>query len=260
MKKRIVSFILVLVMVIGLMPTVVLAASTTRFAGGSGTKNDPYLISNKTHLDNVRNYLSAHFKMTADIEFTDADFKYGGGFYNSGKGWMPIGMNLDSAFTGTFDGNGFAIKNLYINISSSASTEYAYAGLFGYNKGTIKNLGLVDGEVLSSFPSVSFAGSIAGFNEGAIENCYNTGNVSASSDDSYAYAGGIAGWSAGEIINCYNTGAVAALSSSSESYAYSYAGGVAAENGGTIKNCYNTGAVSATSLYCSACDGGIVGY
>ena len=102
MKKRIISFVLVIVMAIGLMPTFTFAANTIDFAGGSGTQSDPYLIAAKAHLNNVRKYLGAHFKLMCDIDFN--------GLY-----WSPIGTEA-SAFTGTFDGNGFTIKNLNIYI------------------------------------------------------------------------------------------------------------------------------------------------
>ena len=63
-------------MVLAYMPQLpVLAASNTSdFAGGSGTSTDPYLIETKEHLNNVRNDLGAHYKMIADIIFTDADY------------------------------------------------------------------------------------------------------------------------------------------------------------------------------------------
>ena len=239
MKKRIISLMLILVMAIGLMPTVTFAANTTEFAGGSGTEADPYLISTKTHLNNVRNYLSAHFKMIADIEFTDADFAEGGDFYNNGKGFVPIGTDFSPAFTGCFDGNGYAIKNLYVKSTSN------YAGLFGYNKGTIKNLGLLDGNISSSSSSSSlYVGGITGYNYSVstITNCYNTGSVSATSSSLYSNAGGIAGYNDyGTITNCYNTGSISSFSSSSSN---SCAGGIAGYNyKGAITNCYNTGIV-----------------
>jgi len=62
-------------------------------------------------------------------------------------------------------------------------------GLFVYNSGVVKNLGMVAGSV-----SGSNAGGIAGYNSGTITNCYNTGIVSGSS-----YAGDIAGYNEGTI-------------------------------------------------------------
>ena len=268
--KKILALLLTLVMLVTVLPMgalTVSAESTTEFLGGDGTEESPYLISNKTHLNNVRNHPGSHFKMVADIVFTEADFAEKGDYYNNGQGWQPIGTGENTSFTGVFDGDGHTIKGLYVNIQTT--DEYIYAGLFGYNEGTIKNLGMLDGSVSASSDSSSYAGGIAGYNfYGTISNCYNMGNVSASSDsysDSYSSssAGGIAGENDGTISNCYNTGSASALvSSSSSSFSSSSsAGGIAGENDGTISNCYNTGSVSATATSTSSSShaGGIAG-
>ena len=86
-KKRFFSYILSAALIFTMIPVQLLTVcaqgidnvvtalteNTTEFLGGNGTEENPYLISNKTHLNNVRNYLDAHFKMVADIEFTEAD-------------------------------------------------------------------------------------------------------------------------------------------------------------------------------------------
>ena len=102
MKKtlecRVIAMLLAVIMVFTVMPVTALPANaatatgnTNEFAGGTGTAEDPYLVSTKEHLNNVRFYLSAHFKMINDIEFADADFAEGGMFYNGGDGWEPLG-------------------------------------------------------------------------------------------------------------------------------------------------------------------------
>ncbi|MBO5870238.1 MAG: hypothetical protein J6Q89_05755, partial [Clostridia bacterium] len=253
--QKLFAMLLVAVMVISVLPMGSLSVFATvgEFAGGDGTEGNPYLIANKTQLNNVRYYFDASFKLIADIEFDDSDFEEGGDFYNDGAGFVPIGMK-NYPFTGTFDGDGHVIKNLYVNIETDTTI---YAGLIGYNKGTIKNLGMIDGNVSATSPnSHAYAGGIAGYNDyGTITNCYNTGKVSATSSSSYAYAGGIAGYNYCETTeNCYNTGNVSATSSKS----HAYAGGIAGKNYGTITNCYNTGDVSASSSPAYA--GGIAGH
>ena len=86
------------------------------YAGGSGTKNDPYLISNDMELAklarDVNNgntsqaFLGKYFMLTQDIDL-------------SGGIWMPIGKyyndgNGNRLFFGKFDGNGHVIKNMHI--------------------------------------------------------------------------------------------------------------------------------------------------
>ena len=256
--KRFLSFLLVLAIMASLMPanlfSVTVNAATTRFAGGNGTEANPYLIENKEHLNNIRYYLSAHYKMIADIEFTDADFAEGGSFYNDGTGWLPIKSPTSSYtfFTGVLDGNGHSIYNLQINAESSTATS---VGLFAQNNGTIKNLGMEDGKILLTLSTdvYGYVGSIAGYNKSTISNCFNTCSVEVKGSIGNGQAGGIAGNNNnGSIANCYNTGMV---------YSSNYsAGGISSTNSGTIENCFNTGFIQAEkgdNTYCYA--GGICG-
>ena len=131
--KKLMSLLLIVVMFLSMAPMSIsfANAATDEFAGGSGTPSDPYLISTKYHLDNVRNHLDAHFKMIADIEFTDADFVESGDFYNNGDGWKPI-MDKDYSylysFTGAFDGDNHYIEGLHI---FGDSAKFEHVGLFG---------------------------------------------------------------------------------------------------------------------------------
>ena len=54
--KKILALLLTLVMLVTVLPMgalTVSAESTTEFLGGDGTEESPYLISNKTHLNNT---------------------------------------------------------------------------------------------------------------------------------------------------------------------------------------------------------------
>lgn len=252
--KKFLSLLLTFIMIISVLIIVPIRvnATSSEFLGGSGTIDDPYIISNKNHLNNVRNHLDSHFKLICDIEFGDADFTESGCFYNNNSGFIPIGTSSKNAFSGTFDGNGFAIKNLYINYELEEHT--VYGGLFGYTFGTIKNLSVLDGiiSVSAVAPTVytitsAYAGGIAGCNRGNIINCYTSCDVLAKSSvlssraTADSNAGGIVGTnSSGVIENCCNTGKVTASAEKNDD-----AGGIAGVNSsGIIFNCYNTGTIS----------------
>ena len=216
-------------------------------------------ISTPQELNAVRNDLSGKYYLTADIVFTKADFAEGGAFYNAGWGWRSIGSGPDDAFTGVFDGNGHTINGLYVNISGSGVI--SYAGLFGYNKGIIRNVGSLNGSIsVATSADTAYAGGIAAYNNATISNCYNTGSISVVASTT-AYAGGIVGNSYyGAIINGYNVGSVYASATMSRSYAY--AGGIVGYNYvGPIANCYDIGSVNAVvpSTYSSAYAGGVAG-
>ncbi len=225
----------------GSLPT---SAEAVLFAGGSGIESDPYLIETKEHLDNVRRDLGAHYQLVADVVFTEEDFAEGGAFYNDGIGWDPLGNRYDGMFTGTFDGNGFAIVGLCANrVNHYAAPR---VGVFGFNAGTITNLAVVGGSLVStSYRGESRVGGIAAENRGTIARCYNSAALMTSQ-----YGGGITGYNAGSITDCYNVGDV-----QTENRYETYGGGIAGGNSGTgrIVSCYNLGNVQGTW------SGGLVG-
>ncbi len=160
--------------------------------------------------------------------------------------WTPIGNSEENAYTGTFDGNGKTIENLYIN---NTTNDY-YQGLFGYlstdgdNIGTVQNLsvsGTVSGRI--------YVGGVVGLNLGSVEDCAFTGSVSGVSP-----VGGVVGWNSGSVINCYNTGEVSGSGW--------FVGGVVGYNigDGSVTNSYNTGAVSGLDSGSGNSVGGVVGY
>ena len=300
--KRIVSLITALVLIVSLMPTnlfsITANAVTSSFAGGSGTAVDPYLIETKEHLNNVRNNLSAHYKMIANVIFTDADFDTNGKFYNSGSGWIAIGdqsswsfVDKNDGFTGVFDGDGYTISGISIHVNAE---KVDYVGLFACNNGTIKNLTLRDSTISITGSNHVYAGSITGLNydgsilnsravdctvkststgasstaggivgftrsESKIQECYSTSNVCGESS-AYAYAGGIIGAGGGNITNCYNTGFVNVKYVGSSSFTTPGVGGiVGSAQSTTVTNCYNVGYISAYTANGSANVGGICG-
>ncbi|MBQ8731339.1 MAG: bacterial Ig-like domain-containing protein [Oscillospiraceae bacterium] len=272
--KKVLSLVLTIALTLSIIPTGLFsitanAQMTEEFAGGSGTAVDPYLIETKEQLNNVRNNLGAHYKLVADIFFEKEDFANDGNFYNNGHGFVPIGDSSDNAFTGTFDGNGFIIYNIYI---SNIDTDCA--GLFGRSDGTIKNLGMVYSDIRETHSSTCYAGGIVACNHGAITNCYNTGKVMAYCSNGYlaiSYVGGIAGINYGAIENCYNTGDIRA-DAGSYYRATVEVGGICGYNVLDVANCYNTGYVTGAAAihpadHISSADtrkttyaGGICGY
>jgi len=243
------------------------------FAGGTGSPEDPYLIATKEHLNNLRNHLDAHYKLTANIVFDESDFQEGGAFDNDGKGWEPIGT-LDQLFNGNFDGDGYTITRLYID----RSDEYGI-GFFGYTGegAVIENVGLEDVDIGGNYR----VGGLVGWNKGKISNVYVVGEVKGK-----GCLGGLVGQngsnsgSAAVISNSYTSGDVLAndqdwgigglVGENSEtgkiSSSYSVVtvdggsegeslGGLAGDNRGEITNSFAAGTVTGQSEYV----GGLIG-
>ncbi|PKK87534.1 MAG: hypothetical protein CVV63_00670 [Tenericutes bacterium HGW-Tenericutes-8] len=120
--------------------------ATTTLVGG--TEDNPRLIQTVEDFNNIKNDLSAFYRLEADLDFQNADFQ------------NTYGTN---AFQGKFDGNGHTIKNINMNLITS------YIGLFGYNKGTIKNLTIENVNLAFTTPTQN-VGIVAGKNAGLIDN------------------------------------------------------------------------------------------
>lgn len=156
-------------------------------------------------------------------------------FFSDWFFWTPIGKHEFNKYTGTFDGQGHTISGLYFescsNFYDQNSKDYDYQncdylsfGLFGFNSGTIKNVG-----VINSYFGWKYyrTGGICGENSGTIENCYNEGKVEGKGDDT----GGICARNFGTITNCYNLGTVIGEHVTGGVCGYTY-------DNGTITNCY----------------------
>ncbi len=123
------------------------------FDGGVGTRDRPFLVRTPTQLlglSKFSKYWDSHFLQTSDIDFhpnppenwagdgVDWDLD-GADDDTSTSGFSPIGLS-GSGFSGTYDGDGFEIKNLYIDRNSSDDV-----GLFGYTDGAmLTNVFLTD--------------------------------------------------------------------------------------------------------------------
>ena len=217
------------------------------FAGGNGTAENPYLISNPVQLDAVRNDLTAHYKMINDIDLAGwGDWEPIG--HNSGYFWFQTTPD-ETSFRGIFDGGGHVVKSMRIS-----NTEKTELGLFGaVNNGTIKNLGIANGNIDMNTDENYYgsAGGVVGYTSSStISNCYYSGNINTSVSGSagglglirsVSYVGGIVGNAKTTIIvNCYNIGNI-----STYAYNSAYAGGIVGD-GSPPSNCYSVGNISGT--------------
>lgn len=182
-------------------------------------------------LEEIRNNLSGHHILMNDLDSTTAGYdELAGPTANEGKGWHPIGGPGASGdgppFTGTFDGQGYEIRDLFISLPS-----IGYVGLFSIvgEGGHIEDIGIVNADVAAT----AYIGGLAGINKGTVSNSYFTGSVTAQS-----WAGGLVGQNDGSVSNSYSTSHVTGDSG---------AGGLMAANIGIVSNCYATGNVTGNS-------------
>ena len=210
-KKKLLGLLLAVFMVLTLAPTTARADVTTEkwtdfvatdFAGGTGTKDDPYQIANAQQLAKLaeevnsgvygKTHSGEYFKLTAPIDL-------------SGKRWVPIGYGNESShsFSGYFDGNNQVITGLYVDEQGNG----VCAGLFGNvaaisDEPVLKNIRIENatiyaGDSPDSSAHTYGAGVLAGnltilggssVSCIGVENCQGTGKV-----DSEMQAGGLLG-------------------------------------------------------------------
>ena len=210
-KKKLLGLLLAVFMVLTLAPTTARADVATEkwtdfaapdFAGGAGTKDNPYQIATAEQLAKLAKEVNSgipeqthsgeYFKLTAPIDL-------------SGKRWVPIGYGNESShsFSGFFDGNNQIITGLYVDERGNG----VCAGLFGavvaisdetvLKNFCIENAAIYAGDSPDSSAHTYGAGVLAGnltilggssASFIGVENCQGTGKV-----DSEMKAGGLLG-------------------------------------------------------------------
>ena len=129
---------------------------------GSGTALDPYRVGSCADLDDVRDDMTADYRLTSDIDCDVAPYD---------QGFAPIG-SIGNAFTGDLDGAGFEIRGLTIDSGLTG------CGLIGATNGsTITDLSLVEASVQCGTATGALVGQAENTQLSAIQvNATVTGN------------------------------------------------------------------------------------
>lgn len=245
-------------------------------SGGSGTQDDPWLISTAADLKALADYINSgkaadcdadadvcggignfhgyYFKQTADIDL-------------QGAAWDPIGYSDESGFyfSGHYDGGNHVIRNA---VSSGITDNgYALAGIFGsVYFGSISNLHIENVEFSAEGNNKqAFAGGLAGIVlDSEIANCSVSGSKLSSSraPSNSNRAGGLVGLSSvGKFTKC--------ASVNNEIKTTSYGGGFVgelndeyADGSSSFVDCYvadSTVTASSSNVQNSNCVGGFCG-
>lgn len=253
MRKRVISWLLTVVMVVSLLPTSVLAdtlaadqeqqtqqeqiapadTENTVPAGNEETQGQqepaPETPAPQMARSGGAALALAEGTVSSAKEFAEM---VAGGSYTLTKD-IIVTEPYASDFSGTFDGDGHTVT---LNITAST----ANVGLFSKLAGgaVVKNL-KVDGTVSGT---EGVAGIAAQANGATISGCINCAEISATQ----RHVGGIVGkMGGGTVENCYNTGAI----SSSRNRPAVNLGGIVGyiDESATVKNCYNVGEITVTN-------------
>jgi len=188
---------------------------------GSGTMDDPYIITTAEELDLMAervngsegSYASAWYELGADISYTHGtafnDHNFDGiGLYDDEAGvYQP--------FNGHFDGKGYTISGIRLYKGDEEEEDdngnlilvNSYKGLFGWidSGAEVKNVTLRDARITGH----TGVGGIVGLNSGTVVGCHVGSDViiHALAEDASDH-GGIAGYNMGIITGCVSAATV----------------------------------------------------
>jgi len=174
-------------------------------------------------LDDIRNNLSGSYILMNDLDSSTAGYEeLASPTANGGKGWQPIGPE-GNEFVGSFDGQGYEIRDLFID-----RPDEDFVGLFAVVEegGIVEDIGVVNVAVTGDV----FVGGLVGANAGNVSDSYCTGSVTGEYD-----VGGLVGVNAGNVSDSYSSGNV-----TSEEFV----GGLVGATWGTVSDSYSTGSVT----------------
>lgn len=201
---------------------------------GEGTQDNPYLIENTEDLIELSSIVNKgntckdiYFMLMDNIDFSSIE------------DYTTIANSNNLSFEGNFNGNEKSIENFNIDISNDET----FYGLFGNNKGTIKNLKVIS--TINFEETVTkndaYIGLVCAKNNGTIENCKVEGKIQIkiNNNDSNVKIAGITAENTGNILNS---------SSTVEINSNTTKAGICAINSSTITNCNNTGNIQETEV------------
>ena len=269
MRKRVISWLLTVVMVVSMLPTSVLADTLAadqeqqiqqEQIAPVDTENTVPAGNEETQEQQEQQEPAEEVPVSRSARSGGAALALAEGTVSSAKDFaeMEPGGNYQLTaditvtapyakdFTGTFDGNGHTVTLALENEAGECQALFSKIAA----SGKVQNLGIA-----GTVTGKKYVGGIAGKNAGSIENCKNTAAIKGASADG-RWIGGIAGETSNgsKILNCYNIGTI----SSDRSGKGVCLGGIAGNApSAKISNCYNAGQIvtKSTTNY-----GAIAGY
>ena len=227
------------------------AAEEPSFGGGTGTQEDPWLITSQGDLIALAEFLNSgkaeefdagnngigncqgyYFKQTADIDLT-------------GVAWEPIGYSGSYYFAGNYDGYGHSITNA-VSTGKVDPDGYATAGIFGWVAfGSVENLHVKNANFVATGQNeYSYVGGIAGVCYGSsIKNCSVVdSSLESKRNNNNNCAGSIVGYyTGGTFERC--------AAENNQVRTMAYGGGFVGE----VDDGYNVGNSTFTNCYVAKC-------
>lgn len=210
--------------------------NVSEFTGPLSRSLTEIKIRTPRHLYDLSRFSDYYTRRDTFHQLLDLDYsEYTGyGLFGSAEPYaqQPIGSSAEP-FVGTYNGDYHVIRYVVPEVSETAKRQYA--GLFGYSKGTLRNIvyemnpekpvSIALGSTVGSL----YVGALAGGSSGTIDNCAVSGvNLEALASGVDLYVGGLVGRNEGTVRSC--AAESARLAANCSSYARIYIGGLVGEN------------------------------
>jgi len=159
--------------------------------GMVGCTLPPRQIQDWYDLDAIRDNPAGRYRLMNDLHSASPGYwTLASRIGNYRKGWQPIGTS-SNPFTGSFDGQGYEISDLFINRPDEDEV-----GLFGSvdEGGIIEDVEVVNAAVTGK----QYVAGVVGNNSGTLSNCYFSGSVTGDQ-----YLGGLVGGNVGTVSNSH---------------------------------------------------------
>lgn len=221
--------------------------------------NDWHFIADWYDLRDIDNDLHGYHTLSNDLDINSP------GYDDLVKdGWNPIGDG-SNPFTGIFDGSGYRITDLIVDMPDASG--WTYAGLFGHTIGASFSDVSVEGEV--NLGGEGNAGMLVGnasendeYGVPGISDCNSSGAVNITSPGSGNAGGLVGGQLDGLLQDCYSTANVFVSTTANADKSYQCtAGGLLGygSRGLRINRSFATGDVSASGDVIALDEGGLLG-
>jgi hypothetical protein len=219
---------------------------------GSGTAGDPYQVANLGNLQWISEDASRwdkYYIQTADIDASETSASC----YNSGQGWYAIANG--SSFTGSYDGQGHTIDNLYINRSGDD-----FVGLFAnLSSATISNLNITNTNISGGW----YVGVLAAACDGstAVSNVHTSGSVNGYCWNYEVRMGGLIGYVQNSTTIDQCTSETFVYATDFVDFGMLYVGGLLGSSEGSMSRSAATGNIQIQAgMFTTMYVGGAIGY
>lgn len=290
MKKKVLSLLLTLCLVMTFVPMAAFAEGTSvdNWDGSADTSwYDGHETDTEYHITTAKQLAGLAQLVNTDpgtTNFAGKTFYLDNDLDLSGHEWISIGTGRggsdpEYSFCGVFDGQGHVISNLYSHESDIEGADESHNllrnALFGsvYN-GEVKNLGVADAEIWIDPKDGSAAGKgilVDWLGKSKITNCWTSGSIYSGSSIE-KNIGGIVGVTEQDctISGCYSTATLTGNFTNSEGYytdpdpanwPFDTIGGIVGarlDGNLAVTDCWFDGKIVVNSI--TAAVGGIVGY